>query len=67
LVFVKKIHEKDLSDGYGRVYLPNALERKYKNADSEWGWQYVFPSKTLSDDPRSGKKRRHVSGGVKMS
>jgi len=59
LVYVKKIHEKDLRDGYGKVYLPNALERKYKNANSEWSWQYVFPSKKLSDDPRSGKKRRH--------
>lgn len=59
LAHVKKIHEKDLRDGYGKVFLPNALERKYKNANAEWGWQYVFPSKTISVDPRSGKKRRH--------
>lgn len=59
LAHIKKIHEKDLRDGYGEVFLPNALERKYKNANVEWGWQYVFPSKTLSVDPRSGKKRRH--------
>jgi integron integrase len=59
LKYVKKLHEKDLSYGFGSVYLPNALAKKYKNAPKEWGWQYVFPSKTLSVDPRSGVKRRH--------
>lgn len=59
LKYVMKLHEKDLKDGYGSVFLPNALARKYKNADKEWGWQYVFPSKTISVDPRSGQKRRH--------
>ncbi len=56
---VKMIHDKDLKDGSGSVYLPNALERKYKNAAREWGWQYVFPSKNVSKDPRSGVFRRH--------
>lgn len=56
---VKMIHEKDLEEGYGSVYLPNALEKKYPNAPKEWKWQYVFPSKSLSKDPRSGKTRRH--------
>ena len=56
---VKILHEKDLADGYGRVYLPYALARKYPNADREWGWQYVFPAKGLSKDPRSGEIRRH--------
>jgi len=56
---VKKLHQKDLSDGYGEVYLPGALARKYPNAAKSFGWQYVFPSKTLSTDPRSGKIRRH--------
>jgi len=55
----KIIHENDLSGGYGRVYLPYALARKYPNADREWGWQYVFPAKSLSKDPRSGIIRRH--------
>ena len=59
LRYVKKLHESDLAQGYGWVYLPGALSRKYKNAPSEWGWQYVFPANTLSIDPRSGKKRRH--------
>jgi integron integrase len=56
---VKIIHENDLSNGYGRVYLPYALARKYPNAGKEWGWQYVFPAKGISQDPRSDEKRRH--------
>ena len=56
---VKVMHEKDLTSGYGEVFLPNALEHKYPNAAKEWGWQYVFPSSKLSVDPRSGKIRRH--------
>ena len=56
---VKILHEKDLADGYGRVYLPYALARKYPNADREWGWRYVFPAKGLSKDPRCGEIRRH--------
>ena len=59
LVYVKRHHQNDLAGGYGRVFLPNALARKYPNADRQWGWQYVFPAKTLSTDPRSGIKRRH--------
>ena len=56
---VKTIHEKDLSEGFGRVYLPFALAKKYPNADREWGWQYVFPASKRSIDPRSGIERRH--------
>jgi integron integrase len=56
---VKIIHERDLAQGYGRVYLPLALARKYPNADREWIWQYVFPAATLSKDPRTGAIRRH--------
>jgi len=56
---VKQIHENDLAKGNGRVYLPFALERKYPQANRQWGWQYVFPSKSLSKDPRSGEIRRH--------
>jgi integron integrase len=55
----KILHCKDLDTGYGEVYLPYALERKYRNANREWGWQYVFPATRLSVDPRSGKTRRH--------
>lgn len=56
---VKALNEKDLAAGYGEVYLPDALAKKYTNAGKEWGWQYVFPSARLSVDPRSGKIRRH--------
>jgi integron integrase len=59
LASVKLLHDKDLSSGYGEVYLPNAIENKYPNAGKKWGWQYVFPSDKLSIDPRSGKIRRH--------
>jgi integron integrase len=59
LVKVKALHEEDLAQGYGEVYLPFALDKKYPNAGREWAWQYVFPSKNLSVDPRSGKTRRH--------
>ncbi|MFZ2724714.1 MAG: integron integrase [Methylococcaceae bacterium] len=59
LITVKQLHEQDLQAGFGMVYLPNALERKYPNANKEWGWQYVFPAHQLSIDPRSQIKRRH--------
>jgi len=56
---VRNIHAKDLADGYGEVWLPHALARKYPNAAREWGWQYVFPASRRSTDPRSGIIRRH--------
>jgi integron integrase len=56
---VREQHRQDLAEGYGEVYLPFALDRKYPNAGREWGWQYVFPSARLSVDPRSGITRRH--------
>ncbi|MCB1850468.1 MAG: integron integrase [Gammaproteobacteria bacterium] len=56
---VKSVHSKDLRDGFGKVYLPHALARKYPNAASEWGWQYLFPASKRSIDPRSGIERRH--------
>jgi integron integrase len=59
LAQVKSIHEKDLADGFGAVYLPYALARKYPNAEREWGWQYVFPASKRSVDPRSQVIRRH--------
>jgi integron integrase len=59
LVRVKQLHESDLREGYGAVYLPFALERKYPNAAREWALQYVFPSRRRSVDPRSGRERRH--------
>jgi len=56
---VRMIHKKDLADGYGEVYLPHAMARKYPKAASQWGWQYVFPASCRSLDPRTGIERRH--------
>ncbi len=56
---VKLLHQQDLKEGFGRVYLPEALARKYPNAAQETGWQYVFPARKRSVDPRSGEVRRH--------
>ncbi len=56
---VKVIHDKDLKEGFGRVKLPKALNRKYPNADREWGWQYVFPATTRFFDPEDKIHRRH--------
>lgn len=57
--YVKTLHDEDLEQGYGGVYIPGALTRKYPNAEFEFKWQYVFPASKLSTDPRSGKTRRH--------
>jgi hypothetical protein len=59
LAVVEGLHERDLIEGFGEVYLPFALARKYPSAPREWGWQYVFPAARLSTDPRSGVRRRH--------
>lgn len=59
LQHVKLLHEDDIADGFGCVYLPYALERKYPNASREWVWQYVFPARNRSADPHSGVIRRH--------
>lgn len=56
---VERLHASDLAEGFGEVYLPYALERKYPKAAREWAWQYVFPSIKRSVDPRSGAIRRH--------
>ena len=58
---VKALHDNELAAGFGAVYLPLALEKKYPNGAKEWMWQYVFPASKRSVDPRSGEKRRpHV-------
>lgn len=56
---MKALHQVFLKRGHGEVELPYALERKYPNAKHEWRWQYVFPAKNVSTDPRSGTRRRH--------
>ena len=62
---VRVQHDEDLEAGFGRVFLPFALERKFANANREWAWQYVFPSARFSVDPRDGsadpiKQRHHI-------
>jgi integron integrase len=70
---VKKIWQRDLAAGFGRVWLPPALRRKYPKAELDWGWQWVFPSAELSIDPETKVKRRHhvtdaaVQSAVKMA
>lgn len=56
---VRTLHRRDLAEGYGDVWLPHALSRKYPRAGYEWGWQFLFPSKNRSVDPDSGVIRRH--------
>lgn len=56
---VKGLHEKDLAEGFGTVFLPDALAVKYRAAARQWGWQWLFPSGDRSPDPRTGAERRH--------
>jgi len=56
---VKTLHERDLAEGFGHVALPFALATKYRTADREWGWQYVFPAPTRAMDTDSGLERRY--------
>jgi integron integrase len=56
---VERVHELDLRQGFGSVSLPSALERKYAGASRELGWQWLFPSRRRSPDPRTGVERRH--------
>ena len=56
---VKNIHERDLADGWGRVLLPDAIDRKYPNASREWRWQWVFPQEKRWKNPKTGEEGRH--------
>lgn len=57
--FVAKQHKRDIEDGFGEVYMPYALGRKYPSAAFELGWQFLFPSTTVGACPRTGVMRRH--------
>jgi integron integrase len=59
LAVARAQHAADLAQGLGAVWLPDALAIKYPNAVKSWGWQYVFPARSISVDPRSGERRRH--------
>ncbi len=56
---VKAIHERDLADGWGRVLLPDALDRKYPKAPREWRWQWVFPRENRWKNSQTGEQGRH--------
>lgn len=56
---VRALHRRDIAEGYGEVWLPHALARKYPRAPREWGWQFIFPSGNRSADPETGVLRRH--------
>src|SRR5690606_2746313 len=56
---VKEIHRKDVAEGWGRVQLPDALVRKYPNAERDWRWQWVFPQKHRWTNPQTGEQGRH--------
>ena len=58
---VRALHARDLAAGFGRVQLPDALARKYPNADREWGWQWVFPASKICRDPRFGEPQRGIT------
>jgi hypothetical protein len=56
---VRVLHHKDYEEGFGEVYIPEALARKYPNAARTTGWQWLFPARNRSVDPRSGREMRH--------
>lgn len=56
---VKKIHERDLAEGWGRVQMPMTLDRKYPNAPREWRWQWVFPQENRWKNTKTGEQGRH--------
>ena len=66
LTRVRELHRADLREGFGAVYLPYALARKYPNAPKEWQWQYVFPANHRSVDPRDGLLRRHHASEISI-
>jgi integron integrase len=59
LQYARRVHDQDLAEGWGRVELPNALDRKYPKASAEWPWQWVFPQETRWRDPETGAEGRH--------
>ena len=56
---VHRTHNRDLANGFGDAYMPNALARKYQNAEKQFAWQFIFPASRIGTDPRTGALRRH--------
>ncbi|MDH4081299.1 MAG: tyrosine-type recombinase/integrase [Nitrospira sp.] len=59
LAKVKAVHQQDVADGWGRVQLPHALDRKYPNAPKDWRWQWVFPQEHRWKNPQTKEEGRH--------
>jgi integron integrase len=62
LAHARALHQADFAEDFGSVFMPDALARKFRGANREWSWQYVFPAAARSRDPRSGAMRRHHFG-----
>ena len=56
---VRRMHQRDIEEGWGTVSLPNSLSRKYPNASREWQWQYVFPQKSRWINRQTKEQGRH--------
>jgi len=56
---IKAIHERDLADGWGRVQMPSALDRKYPYAPAEWRWHWLFPQENRWNNTKTGEEGRH--------
>lgn len=67
---VKALHDRDSADGWGRVQMPTALDRKYPNAPTDWRWQWVFPQENRWINPQTKEQgaalRRKTSQGKRQ-
>ena len=67
IVRVRTLHTKDLKDGYGNVYLPHAISKKYSSASTDIKWQYLFPASKISYDKREDSTRRHHINDININ
>ena len=67
IIRVKTIHTKDLNDGYGSVFMPHNLSKKYKNSSTDIKWQYIFPAASISYDKRENITRRHHINDININ
>jgi integron integrase len=67
IIRVQTVHKKDLKDGYGSVYLPYAITKKYQNCSKELKWQYLFPASKISYDKREDTTRRHHINDININ
>jgi len=67
IIRAKTLHDKDILDGYGKVYMPYSLAKKYPNANKDFKWQYLFPAKSFSYDKREDVTRRHHINDININ